>query len=92
MGDVPTLLDLEKIVAGLLGILARLVGIAVFVMLIIGGFNLLTAGGDPKKAEKAQKTITGAVAGIAIVVGGWFLLQILEQITGAKITILDLSF
>ncbi len=88
----PKLTDLQLIIQSLLAVAARLIGIAAFVMLIVGGFQMLTASGDPKKTEQGQKTITAAIVGIAIVVGGWFALTILEQLTGAKITILNLCF
>lgn len=86
------LVDLEVIITSVLAVIARLVGIAVFIMLIAGGYNFLTSGGDPKKAEVAQKTITGAIIGIVIIIGGWFFLNILNEVTGVNLTCLSLSF
>ena len=90
MEDPPALTDLEAVVTSILGIAARLVGIAVFIMLIVGGFQYLTAMGDPKKVEGAMKTITGAIVGIALIIGGWLLIIILEQVTGVDLTTFSL--
>jgi hypothetical protein len=42
-------------------------GIALFVMLVAGGIEYLTSGGDKAKLESAQKRITSAVIGVAII-------------------------
>lgn len=44
--------------------------IAVFV-LIYAGIQYVTAGGESEKAEKAKKTIMGAVIGIIIIVASY---------------------
>lgn len=59
-------------------------GVALFLLLIIGGYNFLFAGGDPKKMEKAKGTLTGALTGIIIVAVAFLLLQLIAQITGVK--------
>lgn len=88
--DTPTLANLEIIITHVLSVVARLLGIAAFVMLLVGGFQLLTATGDPKKTEAGQKTLTAAIVGLLIVIGGWMFLKILEVTTGTKLTILNL--
>lgn len=42
-------------------------GIALFVMLVAGGIEYMTSGGDKAKTETAQKRITSAVIGVAII-------------------------
>jgi hypothetical protein len=42
-------------------------GIALFVMLVAGGIEYLTSGGDKTKIESAQKRITSAIIGVAII-------------------------
>lgn len=84
--DPPTLLNLEIIITNLLGVLARLAGIAAFIMLIVGGFQYLTSTGDPKKTEMAGKTIGAAIAGLAIIIIGWMALKLIQEITGVNLT------
>lgn len=88
--EVPKLTDLSTLVVHILGVAARLLGIAAFVMLLVGGFQLLTAVGDPKKVEQGQKTLTAAIFGLLFVIGGWMFLKILETLTGTQLTILNL--
>lgn len=57
-------------------------GIISFVLLIFGGFTVIVGSGDPKKAEQGQKAITGAVTGLLIVLGSFWIIQILSRITG----------
>ncbi len=43
------------------------------IFLIISGFLFVTSGGDPGKLEKAKKTLTWTIIGIAVAVGAWTL-------------------
>lgn len=77
---------LECIILQVLHIAVRLAGIAVFIMLIIGGFRYLTAGGDSKSAESARKTITYAIFGLVLILSAWFILRFIETFTGVTVT------
>src|SRR5579872_5086824 len=48
------------------GLVLSIGGLAVFMYLILGGFNWLTAGGDKSKIEAARSMITNAIIGITI--------------------------
>jgi len=62
-------------------------GVITFVLLIFGGFGFIVGAGsgDTKKMEQAQKTITGAVVGLLLVVASYWIIQILEKITGVSL-------
>lgn len=64
-----------------------LAGIITFVLLIFGGFGFIVGAGegDTKRVEQAQKTITGAAMGLLIVVSSYWLVQVLEKITGVPL-------
>lgn len=85
-GDVVTLKGLECIFSQILNIVARLAGLAVFVMLIIGGWQYITSGGDKQAAQKAQKTLTYAVLGLVLLIGSWFILRFIKVFTGVDVT------
>lgn len=85
-GDVATLQYIEVIVKNFLNIAVRIAGIAVFVMLVIGGFKYLTSGSDPKAKESARKTITSAIFGLVLILGAWFILNFIEKFTGVPVT------
>jgi hypothetical protein len=90
-GDVATFKSLETIVSNILGIASALAGIAVFVMLILGGFKLLTAGGNPEQVKKATGTITWAVVGLIILLAIWFIFMFIEEFTGVEISVFKLD-
>ncbi|MFH0829471.1 MAG: pilin [Candidatus Kerfeldbacteria bacterium] len=56
-----------NIISWVLGILA----LVAVVMIIIGGFQWLTAAGNEEKIEKAKKVISAAVIGLIIVLLAW---------------------
>jgi len=84
---VATLAGLECIVQAILNVAFRLAGLAVFIMLIWGGFKYLTAGGDPKKSEEAYKTLTYALMGLALIIISWFVLLLIKEFTGIDVTV-----
>ena len=82
---VATLQGFGCIFQRILGIIVPLLGLALFVLLLVGGFQYMTAGGDPKQTQKAAGTITTAVIGIVVVIGAWFIFQILNALTGINL-------
>ena len=62
-------------------------GIIMFILLVFGGFGMIVAGssGDSKKLEEGQKAITGAVIGLIVIVGSFWIIQIIEKLTGLTI-------
>lgn len=82
----PTLDKLGVVFENLVSALLALGGVALFVMLLLGGFKYLTSGGDPKKAEEAKKTLTYAIGGLVLLVGSFLILQLIQDITGANVT------
>ena len=73
------------IVSALLTYIFRLAGIILFIFLILGGFELLTSGGNPEKAKKAQGRITSALIGFLIIFLAYWITQLLEVIFGISI-------
>ena len=61
------------------------IGIAVApIMVLIAGFNLLTAGGDPKKVDTAKKILLYTAIGLAIILMAKGLIGMLNQILGVQ--------
>ena len=50
-------------------IIATIAGIAAVIVIIIGGFQYITSGGDPQKAASARSAIIGAAIGLVIIAG-----------------------
>jgi len=86
INGIATLACLEVIIKNLLNIAVRLAGVAAFIMLIVGGFQYLTAGGDSKKTQAASSTLTYAIFGLVAVIAAWFILLFIEKFTGVTLT------
>lgn len=62
-------------------------GVSLLVLLIFGGISvIMNAGsGDAKKAAQGQKAITNAIVGFLIVFASFWIIQIIQYITGVEI-------
>jgi TRAP-type C4-dicarboxylate transport system permease small subunit len=63
------------------------IGIILVFLLIYGGLTyIISAGnGDQKKSQQAQGVITYALIGFAVVLLAYFIIQIIETVTGVQI-------
>lgn len=57
----------------------------VFVMLVWGGIQWVTSGGDKENTQKARDRITHALVGVAIIAGAWALMKLVEFFFGIDI-------
>ena len=87
--DVATLQGIQCIVVNVLAVAIRLIGIVAFVMFVMGGIKMVSSGGSPEAMGAAQQTITLAIAGLALAVLSWFILEIVQQFTGVNVTIFE---
>lgn len=62
--------------------IVALASIALFVYLMAGGFQYITAGGDKVAVDNAKKTITHAITGIVIMSAAFVLVNILGAVLG----------
>ena len=62
-------------------------GVIFLVLLIFGGFSFIVSAGsgDAKKSEQSKQTITAAVTGLVLIFASYWIIQIIEVITGVKI-------
>jgi ABC-type Na+ efflux pump permease subunit len=86
ISDVPQLSEFEIIFGRIVSIVLGFAGIAFFVMLLVGGFKYLTAGGEPPAIESARKTLTFAIAGLVLIALSFLFLQFIKVFTGVNVT------
>ena len=83
VGDAPnTLPQIETIAKNVFGVATSLAGIAVFVMFVVGSFQVLTAGANKENAQKAWATFTYAAIGAAGIILVWLTFLFLKEFTG----------
>lgn len=88
--DPASLGNIVHVLENIIRLLAPAAAIAFFIMLLVGGFQFVTSGGDPKAVAQARTTLTYAIIGIILVVAVWLILTLIEAVTGVKITIVNL--
>jgi len=84
-GEVATIGGIECLFRNILRTILPIAGLAVGIMVIVAGFQLITAGGE-KGAEKAKNTFTYAIGGLVAVILVWFILVFIEKFTGITVT------
>lgn len=82
--DVATIQGLGCLARNFLAVATTFIGLAAFVMLVVGAFLYLTSGGQTKHIDTAKQTITYAIIGIVVALLAFFILNLLATFTGAK--------
>lgn len=59
--------DIRSTVASIINVALGLLGIIAVVIILIGGFKWMTAGGNEEKVTEAKKLIAAGVIGLAII-------------------------
>lgn len=77
---------LVPLVTNVIRAVISLGAVALFIMLLVGGFNFLFSGGDQKKLEAARGTVTQAIIGIVIMSLAYLIILTIETFTGVKVT------
>lgn len=60
-------------------------GVILFFLIIFGGFTIVTSGDNPEQTQKGTQAITWALIGFLIIVSSYWIIQIIEVITGIDI-------
>jgi hypothetical protein len=79
-GKVSQLGTIGAFISALLPYIYGFAGIALFLLLIKGGFSMLTSAGDPKKTESAKGELTAAIVGFLIVITAFWITQIMATV------------
>jgi TRAP-type C4-dicarboxylate transport system permease small subunit len=79
---VATIQCLVPMFQNVIAALLQLAGIALFIALVVGGYNYLMSGGNPKQMEQAKNTLTYAIIGVVLIVAAYLIILILGNIVG----------
>ncbi len=83
--DVATIQGLECLIANVFSVAITLIGLAGFVMFIIGSFRWLASGGNSKQIETAKGSMTYAVVGLVTSLSAFIVIELLASFTGVTI-------
>lgn len=62
-----------------------LTGIVLFIMIVVGGVGMIANAGNAEKQKQSSQTITSAVVGYLIMFAAYWIVRIIELITGKVI-------
>lgn len=60
-------------------------GIILLFIFTFGGLTVITSANNPEQAQKGKQAITGAIIGFIVIFMAYWIIQIIEVITGIKI-------
>ena len=62
-----------------------LASIILFILLIVGGFVMITSAGNPEKQKSGSKALTAAITGFIIIFASFWVIKLIEFLTGISI-------
>lgn len=83
IGDLDT--DTVGVANTIIGIATALAGGVAIVLLIKGGYEILSSQGDPNKINEGRETITNALLGLVLIFASVFILFIISRVLGFSI-------
>lgn len=76
--------SLQETVAKLINVALSMLGMIAVVIVLIGGFKWMTAGGNEEKVGEARKLIFAGIVGMAIILSAWAIARfVLVQLSSA---------
>lgn len=60
-------------------------GIILLFLLIGGGFSIIASGGNAKSVESGKNQLIGAVIGFLVIFAAYWIIQIVQTVTGVQI-------
>ena len=63
--------DLRQTIANIINVALGFLGIIAVIIVLVGGFKYMIAGGDEQKTKDARGWIISGIIGLAIILSGW---------------------
>ena len=83
---LPTEADVPATIARIINVILGFLGIVAVIIILIGGFMWMTAGGNEEKVGKAKKLLVGGIIGLAIILSAYAIASyVIGQIKGAVV-------
>jgi len=69
----------KNIIGEIIRLFLGFVGVIALAYIIIGGYQIVTAGGASDKAEKGKKTLTNAIIGLVIIILSYTIISVITN-------------
>lgn len=83
--DVATIQGLECLIANVFTVIITVIGLAGFVMFVVGGITWMLSGGDSGKLQTAKGSMTYAVVGMVVALSAFIILNLIASFTGISL-------
>jgi hypothetical protein len=87
--------SLQTTIGSIINVVLGLLGVIAVVIILVGGFKWMTAGGNEEKVTEARTMIFQGIIGLAIILSAWaialFVLNSLSSATGSGAVPTDFS-
>ncbi len=80
--DVATIQGIGCLVSNVLAVFITIIGIAAFIMFLMGSFQYMTAGSNSKGIDAGKNAITYAIIGIVVALASYVILRFISDFTG----------
>lgn len=82
---VATIQGTMCLLANVLSVSLTVIGLAGFVMMIVGSLTWLLSGSSSQNVEKARKTMTFAIVGLVVALSSYMIIHLIAEFTGISI-------
>ncbi len=77
-------LTIGGIISFLLSYIFRIAGILLLILLVLGGYDVLTSQGEPKRMASGKDKITYAIVGFIVIFVSYWIVQIISRILNLR--------
>ncbi len=81
------LTGISNIISSIIGLMTIAAGVWFLFQFIVGGFNMISAGGDKAKLQASRDRLTNSFVGLIVVVAGWSILALASTFFGVDFTL-----
>ena len=74
-GGTYEIIDIFTLLGNILTLAFTFTAVVAVIYLIVGGYNYVTAYGNPENIQKGKQTITWAIIGLAVSIIAWAIVQ-----------------
>ncbi len=79
--------DIKHIAGNIINVALSFLGIIAVVIVLLGGFKYMVAGGNDEKTTEARKLIVSGIIGLAIILSAWAITTfVISSLIGATTT------
>jgi len=85
IGSVNAFKNIRSFITAVLPNVFVVAGLIMLFFIIGAGIGMISSAGNPEAQQKSQGTLTAAITGFLLIIASWWIIQIIETLTGVPI-------